>query len=157
MLHFVAWIGTNLVDLVKSFPTSIYLQNRRRYNRERASQSSRLHLSECTCNCITSKKDEFTGNRHAKCCTCPPARRNRGGTGPRSHGGTPRAACTPSTCCRSCSWSICTRRAGKLYKARSRLYRTQMLQVMTQVKALAKIYTTHSFAELANINSDVQI
>ena len=30
----------NLVDLVKSFPTSIYLKNRRRYSRERASQSS---------------------------------------------------------------------------------------------------------------------
>ena len=29
----------NLVDLVKSFPTSIYLQNRRRYSRERAPRS----------------------------------------------------------------------------------------------------------------------
>ena len=29
----------NLVDVVKSFPTSIYLQNRRRYSRERAPRS----------------------------------------------------------------------------------------------------------------------
>ena len=27
------------------------------------------------------------------------------------------------------TWGICTRRAGKLYKARSRLYRSQILQV----------------------------
>ena len=43
---------------------------------------------------------------------------------------------------------ICTRRAGKLYKARSRLYRSQILQVNTHVKALAEIYIIHSFAPL---------
>ena len=36
---------------------------------------------------------------------------------------------------------ICTRRAGKLYKAPSRLYRSQMLQVNIRWKALAEIYT----------------
>ena len=41
---------------------------------------------------------------------------------------------------------ICTRRAGKLYKARSRLYRCQFLQLNTRWKALAEIYTMHSFA-----------
>ena len=47
-------------------------------------------------------------------------------------------------------WGICTRRAGKLYKARSRLYRSQILQVNTRWKALAEIYTMHSFAPLWN-------
>ena len=46
------------------------------------------------------------------------------------------------------TWGICTRRAGKLYKARSRLYRSQFLQVNTRWKALAEIYTMHSFAQL---------
>ena len=49
------------------------------------------------------------------------------------------------------TWAICnnnssTRRAGKLYKARSRLYRSKFLQVNTRWKALAEIYTMHSFA-----------
>ena len=48
------------------------------------------------------------------------------------------------------TWGICTRRAGKLYKARSRLYRSQILQVNTLWKALAEIYTMHSFAPLWN-------
>ena len=43
--------------------TSIYLQNRRRYSRERASQSSRLHLSKFTCKAC--KKNEFTCIRQA--------------------------------------------------------------------------------------------
>ena len=45
-----------------------------------------------------------------------------------------------------------TRRAGKLYKARSRLYRSQILQVNTRWKALAEIYTMPSFAQLCNLN-----
>ena len=49
------------------------------------------------------------------------------------------------------TWGICTRRAGKLYKARSRLYRSQILQVNTRWKALAEIYTMHSFAPLSNL------
>ena len=43
------------------------------------------------------------------------------------------------------TWGICTRRAGKLYKARSRLYRSQILQQNMRWKALAEIYTMHSF------------
>ena len=43
---------------------------------------------------------------------------------------------------------ICTRRAGKLYKARSRLYRSQILQVNMRLEALAEIYTMHSFTVL---------
>ena len=35
---------------------------------------------------------------------------------------------------------------GKLYSARSRLYRSQSLQVNMHLKALAEIYTMHSFA-----------
>ena len=48
------------------------------------------------------------------------------------------------------TWGICARRAGKLYKARSRLYRSQILQVNTRRKALAEIYTMHSFAPFWN-------
>ena len=50
------------------------------------------------------------------------------------------------------TWAICPRRAGKLYKARSRLYRSQSLQVnnSTRWKALAEIYTIHFFAPFWN-------
>ena len=44
----------------------------------------------------------------------------------------------------------CTARSGKLYRARSRLYRSQILQVNMRLKALAEIYTMHSFAPLQN-------
>ena len=37
-------------------------------------------------------------------------------------------------------------RSGKLYRVRSRLYRSQILQVNMRWKALAEIYTMHSFA-----------
>ena len=40
------------------------------------------------------------------------------------------------------------RGAGKLDRARSRLYRGQILQVNMRLKALAEIYTMHSFAQL---------
>ena len=38
--------------------------------------------------------------------------------------------------------------AGKLYRARSRLHRSHILQVNMRLKALAEIYTMHSFAQL---------
>ena len=62
----------NFVDLVRSFPTSVYLQNRRRYKRKRASQSSRLHVTEFIR--ITGRKNESTCNRHAKERTLPATR-----------------------------------------------------------------------------------
>ena len=37
-----------------------------------------------------------------------------------------------------------TRRGGRLWRARSRLYRSQILQVNMRLKALAEIYTMHS-------------
>ena len=40
----------------------------------------------------------------------------------------------------------------KLDQARSRLYRNQILQVNTRWKALAEIYTMHSFAPFSNLN-----
>ena len=43
-------------------------------------------------------------------------------------------------------------RAGTLQRARSRLYRSQNLQVSMRSKALAEIYTMHSFAQLCNLN-----
>ena len=45
-------------------------------------------------------------------------------------------------------------RSDKLYRARSRLYRNQILQVNSSIrlKNLAEIYTMHSFAHLCNLN-----
>ena len=42
--------------------------------------------------------------------------------------------------------------SDKLYRARSRLYRSQILQVNMRWKALVEIYTMHSFAQLCNLN-----
>ena len=42
-------------------------------------------------------------------------------------------------------------RTFELFRARSRLYRSQILQVNTRWKALAEIYTMHSFAPFSNI------
>ena len=42
-------------------------------------------------------------------------------------------------------------RRGKLYRARSRLYRNEILQVNMLLKALVEIYTMHSFAQLCNL------
>ena len=50
-----------------------------------------------------------------------------------------------------CNNNICTRRAGKLYRARSRLYRSQILQVNSRWRALAEIYRMHSFAPLSSL------
>ena len=47
--------------------------------------------------------------------------------------------------------------SGKLYRARSRLYRNKILQVNMRLKALAEIYTMHSFAQLCNLNFFVKI
>ena len=44
------------------------------------------------------------------------------------------------------------RALAKLWRARSRLYRSQLLQVNMRLKALAEIYTMHSFAQLCNLN-----
>ena len=60
------------------------------------------------------------------------------------------------------TWAISTnnnstRRAGKLYKARSRLYRSQILQVNMRLKALAEIYTMHSFVPFSNLNFFVKM
>ena len=43
-------------------------------------------------------------------------------------------------------------RTYELYRARSRLYRSQILQVNTRWKVLAEIYTMHSFAPFSNLN-----
>ena len=40
----------------------------------------------------------------------------------------------------------------KVYRARSLLYRRQILQENMRLKALAEIYTMHSFAQLCNLN-----
>ena len=47
--------------------------------------------------------------------------------------------------------AACIARLGKLDRARSRLYRGQILQENMRLKALAEIYTMHSFAQLCNL------
>ena len=47
------------------------------------------------------------------------------------------------------TWGICTPRASKLYRARSRLSRSQFLQPNIRWKALAEIYTMHSILQLS--------
>ena len=47
-----------------------------------------------------------------------------------------------------CRGGIWTRRASEVYRSRSWLYRSQILQENTHVKALAEIHTIHSFALL---------
>ena len=47
--------------------------------------------------------------------------------------------------------AACIARSGKLDRARSRLYRGQILQENMRLKALAEIYTMHSFAQLGNL------
>ena len=42
--------------------------------------------------------------------------------------------------------------SGKFYRARSRRYRSQILQVNMRLKALAEIYNMPSFAQLCNLN-----
>ena len=45
----------------------------------------------------------------------------------------------------------------ELIRGRSRLYRSQILQVNTRWKALAEIYSMHSFAPFSNLNFFVKI
>ena len=51
----------------------------------------------------------------------------------------------------------CIARSGRLDRARSRLYQSQNLQVNTRWKALAEIYTMHSFAPFSNLNFLVKL
>ena len=50
------------------------------------------------------------------------------------------------------TWGICTRRAGKVYKARSRLYRSQILQVNLRGKALDEIYKICMLLHRSDLN-----
>ena len=71
--------------------------------------------------------------------------------GARSRARPSRVILRPRSRGRARTWGICTRRAGKLYRARSRLYPRRFLQVNTRWKALAEIYTMHSFAPFFNL------
>ena len=79
---------------------------------------------------------------HVCLASCSEGCTLRGATAPRAHARPyrpPRAGC-------------CIARSGKLDRARSRLYRGQMLEVNMRLKALAEIYTIHSVLHLSNIN-----
>ena len=60
-----------------------------------------------------------------RCCTTNTIWRYRPRTGPRSTWHQIHRIVRK----RCCTWGICTRRAGKLYKARFQVYRSQILQV----------------------------
>ena len=65
--------------------------------------------------------------------------------------GGPRArarAGSENRCDRCTRWLLHCEGSGKLDRARSRLYRGQILQENMRWKALAEIYTMHSFAQL---------
>ena len=51
---------------------------------------------------------------------------------------------------------ICTRRAGKLCKAHSRMYRSQFLQPNIRWKAQAEIDTVHSVLQFSNLKTFVE-
>ena len=70
---------------------------------------------------------------------------------PRAQPAAKAAACPRSLLMQLNAEGGCIARSGKLDRARSRLYRTQILQVNARWKALAEIYTMHSFAPFFNL------
>ena len=83
------------------------------------------------------------GHRHGRLVHRPPA-----GPGPRRGG---------AEALRGLRWLRHCEGSGKLDRARSRLYRGQILQENMRLKALAEIYTMHSFAQLCNLIFSVKI
>ena len=121
----------NLVDLVKSFPTNILLQNLASIQKRTspikfahlAEKSGKGSISNLSSKERTSSVGEMVCENHRQ-----------------------RWQWTAQT------WAICTRRAGKLYKARSRLYRSQSLQVNTRWKALDEIYKIYVLLHRSGLN-----
>ena len=73
------------------------------------------------------------------------------GASPRCWWAAPREPARRSVCDQKCDlWS-------ELWAARSQLYRSQILQLNTRWKALAEIYTMHSFAPFSNLKIFVKI
>ena len=68
-----------------------------------------------------------------------------GGSGPRPRGAAPRPRVPRADRGRV---NLIQSQTAKLWRARSRLYRSQILQVNMRLKALAEIYAMHSFAQL---------
>ena len=111
--------GVHCVDLGESFPTRIYLQK---------SASIQPRTSPSKFGGKIQFNIHFTPRHHAM--------------GTAASSGVPgsEAGAVPAYA----SGSGC----GKLYRARSRLYRNEILQENMRLKALAEIYTMHSFALL---------
>ena len=128
----------NLVDLVKSFPTNIFLQNLASIQK-RTSPIKFDHLAEKSENgSISNLSTKRSAARSA--APAPP--------------GFPQPA--PRRRLRAqdlrSEVNIELNFPPKLRGARSRLYRRRFLQVNTRWKALAEIYTMHSFAPFSNLN-----
>ena len=116
----------NLVDLVKSFPTNIYLQNLASIQK-RTSLVKFAHLAE--------KSGKGSISNLSTKVWPPPAP-------------FPHSQPSPITVWLRSEVSIELNFPPKLRGARSRLYRRRFLQVKTRWKALAEIYTMHSFAPI---------
>ena len=132
---------------------NVYLQNQLRYSRERAPTSLLckyvVMFSRWSGTCFFSKAGSIKESSSFFCASRGPAagaepRRRvlRAGEPRRGvlRAGEPGVGARPGTA-----------RSGKLYRARSRLYQSQILQVNMRLKALAEIYTMHSFAQLRNL------
>ena len=130
----------NLVDLVKSFPTNIFLQNLASIQK-RTSPIKFARLAEKSENGSISNLSTKAGRR---------GRRGGGGGG---RGRWRRLASDfkcPDRGKGKGNFEVPFSRFPELFRARSRLYRSQILQVNTRWKALVEIYTMHSFAPFWN-------
>ena len=121
-------------------------KNRRRYSRERASQSLEKNSIHCSFASLGTRSESWSPRSSSW------SRGTRRSTS-RAWPSTPptRAAASSRAWARS-EVNIELNFPPKLRGARSRLYRRRFLQVNTRWKALAEIYTMHSFAPFSNLN-----
>ena len=105
-------------------------------------------LFRCAIACCRKKERSLRRTRGGGAGSSAAVKRAATSSPPRTY----RSRRSPRTCRSPRTWRICTRRAGKLNKARSRLYRSHILQLSMRWKALAEIYTMHSFAQSQSSN-----
>ena len=146
----------NLVDLVKSFPTNIYLQNLASIQK-RTSPVKFAHLAEKSgkgsMSNLSTKVPALTKYlEHHLFYVRSSAADALGNLGEHAASAVPgMTKCLEVSRLRS-EVNIELNFPPKLRGARSRLYRRRFLQVNTHWKALAEIYTMHSFAPFSNLN-----
>ena len=143
----------NLVDLVKSFPTNIYLQNLASIQK-RTSPVKFAHLAEKSGKGSISNLSTKVSGQYYPLEVTP---LGEGRSSVVANCVTENAAGDSA----AHSYILSALRSEvnselnfppKLRGARFRLYRRRFLQVNTRWKALAEIYTMHSFAPFSNLN-----